>query len=139
MRLRPSFPCRKNCFGLGLDLTIVYIAHADEVYMELKGRAKDAILSAIEKERDGEQIDRVLLKNVLSIFIEVGMGGNECYENDFECEMLTASGEHYNRKAASWVESDSCPEYMLKAEECLKQVHLCSVWCSETCSITVQE
>lgn len=103
--------------------------------MELKGRAKDAILSAIEKERDGEQIDRVLLKNVLAIFIEVGMGGNECYENDFECEMLTASGEHYNRKAASWVEADSCPEYMLKAEECLKQVRMCpfcSVWYCST-------
>eukprot|EP00884_Botryococcus_braunii_P010588 jgi/Botrbrau1/19530/Bobra.0035s0026.1 len=93
----------------------------DEVYMELKGRAKDAVLMAIEKERDGEQIDRVLLKNVLAIFIEVGMGGNECYENDFETDMLTASAEHYNRTAAAWVESDSCPDYMLKAEDCLKQ------------------
>jgi cullin 1 len=95
---------------------------ADEVYMELKGRAKDAVLMAIEKERDGEQIDRVLLKNVLAIFIEVGMGGNECYENDFEGDMLTASAEHYNRKATAWVENDSCPDYMLKAEDCLKQV-----------------
>ena len=39
--------------------------------MEVKKKAKDAILAAIEQERDGEQIDRSLLKNVLGIFIEV--------------------------------------------------------------------
>ena len=45
-------------------------ACADDVYMEVKKKAKDAILAAIEVERDGEQIDRSLLKNVLGIFIE---------------------------------------------------------------------
>lgn len=45
-------------------------ARADDVYMEVKRKAKDAILAAIESERDGEQIDRSLLKNVLGIFIE---------------------------------------------------------------------
>jgi cullin 1 len=44
---------------------------ADDVYGEVKQQAKDAILAAIDKERDGEQIDRSLLKNVLGIFIEV--------------------------------------------------------------------
>ena len=38
---------------------------ADEVYVEMKKKAKDAILALVEKERDGEQIDRTLLKNVL--------------------------------------------------------------------------
>ena len=45
---------------------------ADDVYMEVKKKAKDAMLAAIEQERDGDQIDRSLLKNVLGIFIEVG-------------------------------------------------------------------
>ena len=31
----------------------------------MKKKAKDAILALVEKERDGEQIDRTLLKNVL--------------------------------------------------------------------------
>ncbi len=31
----------------------------------MKKKAKDAILALVEKERDGEQIDRALLKNVL--------------------------------------------------------------------------
>ena len=46
---------------------------ADEVYAEVKKQAKDAVLVSIDKERDGEQIDRSLLKNVLGIFIEARM------------------------------------------------------------------
>jgi len=41
-------------------------------------------LSYIDQEREGEQIDRALLKSILSIFVEIGMGNMDCYENDFE-------------------------------------------------------
>jgi hypothetical protein len=61
---------------------------ADQVYVEMKRKAKDAILLLIEKERDGEQVDRALVKNVLGIFIEVGMGGMECYTLDFQESMV---------------------------------------------------
>jgi cullin 1 len=48
---------------------------ADSVYVEIKKRAKDAILKLIESEREGEQVDKALLKNVLGIFQEVRRGG----------------------------------------------------------------
>ncbi|KAH0635387.1 hypothetical protein KY285_035081 [Solanum tuberosum] len=56
----------------------------DLVYEELKGKARDAVIVLIEQEREGEQIDRGLLKNVLDIFVGIGMGNMEYYENDFE-------------------------------------------------------
>ncbi|KAB2016301.1 hypothetical protein ES319_D08G087100v1 [Gossypium barbadense] len=31
------------------------------------------------------------------------------------------TGAYYSRKASSWIEEDSCPDYMLKSEECLKK------------------
>jgi hypothetical protein len=43
----------------------------DHVYVEVKRRAKDALLRLIEREREGELIDRALVKNILDIFIEV--------------------------------------------------------------------
>lgn len=43
----------------------------DHVYVEVKRRAKDAVLKLIEREREGELIDRALVKNILDIFIEV--------------------------------------------------------------------
>ena len=58
------------------------------VYTELKFSAKDAVLNLVEHERDGEQIDRALVKNILGIFVEMGMGGMEAYETDFEQNLL---------------------------------------------------
>jgi cullin 1 len=71
-------------------------------------------LKQIDQEREGEQIDRALLKNVLDIFVEIGMGQMDYYENDFEAAMLKDTAAYYSRKAANWILDDSCPDYMLK-------------------------
>ncbi|KAJ9696419.1 hypothetical protein PVL29_008573 [Vitis rotundifolia] len=91
------------------------------VYQEVHSRVKDAVISLIDQEREGEQIDRALLKNVLDIFVEIGMGKMDYYANDFEADMLNDTAAYYSRKASNWVLKDSCPDYMLKAEECLKR------------------
>ncbi|KAI3901505.1 hypothetical protein MKW92_016571 [Papaver armeniacum] len=92
------------------------------VYDEMKVRAREAVISLINQEREGVQIDRALLKNVLAIFVDIGMNGNmECYVNDFEAELLSDTASYYTRKASNWIQEDSCPEYMIKAEECLKR------------------
>ncbi|CAH1420145.1 unnamed protein product [Lactuca virosa] len=93
----------------------------DLVYQELHGKVRDAVISLIDQEREGEQIDRGLLKNVLDIFVEIGMGDMEYYENDFEAFMLKDTAAYYSRKASSWILEDSCPDYMLKAEKYLKR------------------
>ncbi|KAL9325548.1 hypothetical protein ACSQ67_006193 [Phaseolus vulgaris] len=93
----------------------------DLVYKEVNGKVRDAVISLIDQEREGEQIDRALLKNVLDIFVEIGMGQMDHYENDFETAMLKDTSAYYSRKASNWILEDSCPDYMLKAEECLKR------------------
>ncbi|KAK1295301.1 Cullin-1 [Acorus calamus] len=93
----------------------------DLVYQEINGKVRDAVISLIDQEREGEQIDRALLKNVLDIFVEIGLGSMEYYEDDFEAAMLNDTAAYYSRKASNWILEDSCPDYMLKAEECLKR------------------
>uniref|UniRef100_A0A0E0DM27 Cullin-1 n=1 Tax=Oryza meridionalis TaxID=40149 RepID=A0A0E0DM27_9ORYZ len=93
----------------------------DLIYQEIKGQVKGAVIALIDKEREGEQIDRALLKNVLGIFVEIGLGSMECYENDFEDFLLKDTTDYYSLKAQSWILEDSCPDYMIKAEECLKK------------------
>ncbi|MCO5610800.1 hypothetical protein L7F22_065041 [Adiantum nelumboides] len=112
------FIARRSLPGL---CDVGLICFRDLVYQEVKHNAKEAVIVLIDKEREGEQIDRALLKNVLGIFVEIGMGGMEAYENDFEASMLEDTAGYYRRKASSWIEEDSCPDYMLKAEECLKR------------------
>lgn len=80
-------------------------------------------MNQIDQEREGEQIDRALLKNVLDIFVEIGMGQMEQYENDFEAAMLQDTAAYYSRKASNWILEDSCPDYMLKVN-----LHLCCVY-----------
>lgn len=91
------------------------------VYEEVGGKSKDAVIALIDEEREGGQIDRALLKNVLDIFVEIGMGQMCYYEKDFETAMLDDTAAYYARKSSFWVSEDSCPTYMLKAEECLKK------------------
>ncbi|KAG8067206.1 hypothetical protein GUJ93_ZPchr0005g14420 [Zizania palustris] len=93
----------------------------DLIYHEIKGQVKGAVIALIDKEREGEQIDRALLKNVLDIFVEIGLGSMEYYENDFEDSLLKDTTDYYSVKAQSWILEDSCPDYMIKAEECLKK------------------
>lgn len=96
-------------------------AFRDLVYMEVRVNAMKAVIVLIDKEREGEQIDRSLLKNVLDIFVEIGMGEMGLYETDFEAHMLEDTADYYKSKATIWIESDSCPDYMLKAEDCLRR------------------
>ncbi|XBJ15476.1 hypothetical protein VPH35_007366 [Triticum aestivum] len=97
------------------------ICFRDLIFQEIKGKVKDAVIALIDQEREGEQIDRALLKNVLDIFVEIGLGNMDCYENDFEDFLLKDTTDYYSVKAQSWIVEDSCPDYMIKAEECLKR------------------
>ncbi|KAI3982458.1 hypothetical protein MKX01_006816 [Papaver californicum] len=53
------------------------------VYEEINVHAREAVISLINQEREGEQIDRALLKNVLAIFVDIGMGNIQFYVNGF--------------------------------------------------------
>ncbi|XP_017647489.2 uncharacterized protein LOC108487615 [Gossypium arboreum] len=46
---------------------------------------------------------------------------NMCTQKFFEEDLLQDTSAYYSRKASSWIEEDSCPEYMLKSEECLRK------------------
>eukprot|EP01018_Ginkgo_biloba_P007050 Gb_40660 [translate_table: standard] len=96
------------------------VCFRDLVHQEMKINVKDAVIALIDRLREGEQIDCLLLKKVLDIFVEFGMGNIDYYVNNFEAPMLEDTVAYYSRKAASWVLEYSCPDYMLKAEECLK-------------------
>ncbi|XP_042421758.1 cullin-1-like [Zingiber officinale] len=100
---------------------VAFTSFRDQVYKKTKGKVKDAAISLIDQERCGEQIDRGLLKNVIEIFVEIGMGKMNYYKNDFEEEMLKETAAYYSRKASNWILVESFPDYMLKVEECLRR------------------
>ncbi|CAL9238165.1 unnamed protein product [Arabidopsis halleri] len=88
----------------------------DLVYREMHSTATEAVIALIHNEREGEQIDRQLVRNVVDVFVENGMGSIKKYEeDDFESFMLQDTASYYSSKASRWIQEDSCPEYTLKA------------------------
>ncbi|KAL0878311.1 hypothetical protein Bca101_028017 [Brassica carinata] len=93
----------------------------DHVYVKVHFNVQQVIIAMIHNEREGQQIDRALLKNVLDLFVQNGMGSLERYEEDFEVFFLQETASYYSRQASRWIQEDSCPEYMIKSEESLKK------------------
>ncbi|KAL1325575.1 hypothetical protein AAHE18_13G170000 [Arachis hypogaea] len=89
--------------------------------MMVKADAREAVITLINKEREGGQIDRFLLKNIVDIFVEVGLGKLDHYEQDFEIQMLDDTTNYYKSKGTIWIKVDSFQEYLSKALECLRK------------------
>lgn len=68
----------------------------------------------INQEREGQQIDCVLVKNVLDIFVEISDYKEVNYYEDFERIMLTEISGYYSRLASEWLLHDSSAEYVQK-------------------------
>ncbi|CAA7048117.1 unnamed protein product [Microthlaspi erraticum] len=87
----------------------------------LQRKVKEAVITLVDKERDGEDIDRELVKSVVEFYVEIGMGKMERYEQDFERFLLQGASSYFSRKASRWIEEDSYNDYIVKSEECLEK------------------
>ncbi|XP_023643735.1 putative cullin-like protein 2 [Capsella rubella] len=93
----------------------------DLVYREMQSTATAVVLALIHKEREGEEIDREVVEDVLEVYVENGMGTMERYEEDFERVMLQETVSYYSSKASMWMKEYSSSDYLLKCDECLKR------------------
>ncbi|EOA34107.1 hypothetical protein CARUB_v10021606mg [Capsella rubella] len=92
-----------------------------QVYREMQSTATAVVLALIHKEREGEEIDREVVEDVLEVYVENGMGTMERYEEDFERVMLQETVSYYSSKASMWMKEYSSSDYLLKCDECLKR------------------
>lgn len=62
----------------------------------------------------------VVIFLILFDVLQVGMGALETYQIDFEEPLLKDTAAYYRLKAAAWIQEDSTPDFLVKAEQCLK-------------------
>lgn len=87
------------------------------VFDKEKHRASTAIRALIRRDRCSEDVDRDLIRDAIKIFVEMGEGfHNKVYKDDFEAKFLVETAEFYSYESAKWLEADSCPEFLRKAE-----------------------
>ena len=87
--------------------------------MNVKDNTTNSIISLIDEEREGEIIDKTLVKNIIELYEQMGMGSLDSYTNDFEQPLLDATRSYYGRKREDWITRDSTPDYLIKAEKAL--------------------
>ncbi|XP_010512017.1 PREDICTED: cullin-3B isoform X2 [Camelina sativa] len=99
---------------LGLHLWRDSVLHSSKV----QTRLLDTLLDLVHKERTGEVIDRVLMRNVIKMFMDLG---ESVYQEDFEKPFLEASAEFYKVESQGFIESCDCGDYLKKAEKPLTE------------------
>jgi cullin 1 len=98
-----------------------YTCFKRDVFDSIAPDVRTAALNIVCRERDGEAVDRALLKAVLGIFAEMGMGKLDVYTEGWERHFLEDTAEFYRRASARWAEEDSFPDYMRKVDACINE------------------
>jgi len=105
------------------------------VYDECKTEVADAMLVIVDNEREGNAIDRTLMKQIIGVFETMGLGGTGeadangghakdalgAYNSDLEEPLLVSTRNFYGRRREEWIAVDSTPDYLVKAEKALDQ------------------
>jgi cullin 1 len=91
-----------------------------KIYDEMKTDTTAAILSLINDERERKIIDKSLVKSIVELYKNMGMGTLESYNNDLEEPLLRNTREYYAKKREDWV-NESTADYLIKAEDALNE------------------
>jgi cullin 1 len=89
------------------------------VFDEVKKSVCNTILVLINQERDGETIDRSVIRESVRLFEQMGLGSLDVYINDFEEHFLESTKTYYASKANEWNDSLSTPDYLICAEKAI--------------------
>ncbi len=92
-----------------------------KIYDEMKTDTTAAILDLINDEREGRIIDKSLVKSIVELYEAMGMASLDAYNTDLEEPLLNSTREYYGKKREEWINKDSTPEYLIKAEEALNE------------------
>jgi len=102
-----------------------YKLYKENVFDAFSHHAKVCILNAIQRERNSEEQDRQLLRESVEVFVEMGYNFADkklkVYQSDLEKFIVEHAGDYYKRQSRIWMDQDSCPNYLEKAEKMLNE------------------
>ncbi len=89
------------------------------VFDNVKKDVTTSILRMIHDEREGQVVDRDLIKKCIAVYVTMGMGQLDVYEHDFEKLFLENTKEYYGKKADHWITTETTPAYLIRMEKLL--------------------
>ncbi len=116
-----TFVVEQECmhvYELGLHLFCKIVLRNEN----LCSRTRALLLDAVGHERRGQLIDTSLMKDILSMFVEVGnVIGENLYENEFERSFLETTQQFYELESSEFLAKNTCPDYLRKVEARLSE------------------
>lgn len=82
---------------------------------EIKRKLIKLQLAEIEKERNGEMIERLHLQKSIEMLIEVGIQSRKIYEQEFEAALVVRTRDYYRNESNTFISQNSCNAYLMKA------------------------
>lgn len=76
-----------SVYDVGLMLFRDTVARAPEI----KRRLLDLLLNEVARERNGEVVDRSVIKSATTMLVELGCGTRDVYASDFEAAYINAT------------------------------------------------
>ncbi|XP_018327780.1 cullin-3 isoform X2 [Agrilus planipennis] len=101
-----------NVYNLGL------IIFRDQVvrFGHVRDHLCDTLLNMVMRERRGEKVDRIAIKNACQMLMVLGINSRSVYEEDFERPFLQQSAEFYKVESQKFLEENSASVYIKKVE-----------------------
>ncbi|BES88572.1 cullin 3 [Nesidiocoris tenuis] len=101
-----------NVYNLGL------IIFRDQVvrYPGIGEHLRDTLLGLVMRERKGEVVDRISIKNASQMLMVLGINSRSVYEEDFERPFLFQSADFYKMESQKFLAENSASVYIKKVE-----------------------
>ncbi|KFM81912.1 Cullin-3-A, partial [Stegodyphus mimosarum] len=102
-----------NVYNLGL------IIFRDQVvrYGCIRDHLRETLLDMVMRERRGEVVDRLAIKNACQMLMVLGIDSRCVYEEDFEKPFLSQSADFYRMESQKFLEENSASVYINKVEQ----------------------
>ncbi|CAG9333871.1 unnamed protein product [Blepharisma stoltei] len=104
-------------YELGLNIFKQEILYSPNI----KTKISELLIQSIQNERNGEFIEKELIRSIAFMLVEVGIGTKNVYIELFEDSFLDETKRFYEKEAEDAIIKLSCPEFLGQAEKRLKE------------------
>ena len=122
--------CEESIKGRYEVYQLALVIWRDNFFKQLNQNVTGAILKLIEKERNGETINTLLISGAIDCYVQLGINENEAstnfsnfsvYKDYFQVHFIDETKNYYKKESNEFLMQNSVTEYMRKCETRLSE------------------